>query len=63
LYVCVCNAITERQVREVARAGDCSLDDLALALGVGTGCGRCRECAEELLRDARTAENAALSAA
>jgi bacterioferritin-associated ferredoxin len=51
MYVCVCNAVTEGQVRECARAGACSLDELALQLGVGAGCGRCRDCAAELLND------------
>jgi bacterioferritin-associated ferredoxin len=49
LYLCICNAITERQVRETAQAGARSVDDLTVALGVGAGCGRCRECAAELL--------------
>ena len=49
LYLCICNAITERQARETAQAGARSVDDLAFALGVGAGCGRCRECAAELL--------------
>ena len=49
MYLCICNAITERQVRETAQAGARSVDDLASALGIGAGCGRCRECAAELL--------------
>ena len=49
LYLCICNAITERQVRETAQAGARSVDDLTAQLGVGAGCGRCRECAAELL--------------
>jgi bacterioferritin-associated ferredoxin len=49
LYLCICNAITERQVRESAEAGARSVEDLTFALGVGAGCGRCRECAAELL--------------
>lgn len=52
MYICICNAITERQVRECAGAGARSIDELTSALGVGAGCGRCRECAVELLRDA-----------
>ncbi len=51
MYLCICNAITERQVRETAQAGARSVDDLASALGVGAGCGRCRECAAELLKE------------
>jgi bacterioferritin-associated ferredoxin len=56
LYICICNAVTEKAVRECARNGACSIDELAYELGVGAGCGRCRECASELLRDMRTAE-------
>ena len=60
LYICICNAVTEKAVRECARNGACSLEQLSLELGVGAGCGRCRECATELLRDLHTTE--ALSA-
>jgi bacterioferritin-associated ferredoxin len=56
LYICICNAVTEKAVRECARNGACSLDELAFELGVGAGCGRCRDCANELLRDAQAKE-------
>jgi bacterioferritin-associated ferredoxin len=52
MYICLCNAITECQVRECAREGTRSVDELAVKLGVGAGCGRCRECAAEILMDA-----------
>ena len=51
VYLCICNAITERQVRECARQGACSVQELESSLGVGAGCGRCRECAAELLKE------------
>jgi bacterioferritin-associated ferredoxin len=54
MYVCLCNAVTERQVRECAEGGACSLDDLAASLGVGAGCGRCRDCAAQVLAEARS---------
>ena len=50
MYICICNAVTQRQVEECARAGASSLDELSIKLGVGAGCGRCRECATDLLR-------------
>jgi bacterioferritin-associated ferredoxin len=62
MYICLCNAITERQVRECARSGACSVDDLASKLGVGAGCGRCLECAVDLLREMHPAGDAALLA-
>ena len=53
MYICICNAVTEKAVRECVRNGVCSVDELTLVLGVGAGCGRCRDCANELLQDAR----------
>ena len=50
MYICICNAVTRNQVEECARAGVHSLDELAFELGVGAGCGRCRECAVDVLR-------------
>jgi bacterioferritin-associated ferredoxin len=49
MYICLCNAITDGQVREAAARGARSTDDLAHELGVGLGCGRCVSCATALL--------------
>jgi bacterioferritin-associated ferredoxin len=53
MYVCLCNAVTERDVRECVRRGCGSLDELQVELGVGTCCGRCRPVAKEILDEAR----------
>jgi bacterioferritin-associated ferredoxin len=63
MYICLCNAITERQVRECARSGACSVDELTAKLGVGSGCGRCIECAVDVLREMHAASAPALLAA
>ena len=34
MYICICNAITDRQI------------------GVGAGCGCCRDAAQQVIRDA-----------
>ncbi len=62
LYICICNAVTEKAVRDCANNGACSIDELAAELGVGAGCGRCRDCASDLLRELRP-QVSALSAA
>lgn len=62
MYICICNAVTEKAVRECARNGVCSVDELTLELGVGAGCGRCRDCASELLQDARADQPLAAAA-
>ena len=51
MYICLCNAITERQVIQAAEEGARSPRDLAQGLGVGRGCGRCVSCAKALLRE------------
>ncbi|MGD9953767.1 MAG: (2Fe-2S)-binding protein [Burkholderiales bacterium] len=63
MYICLCNAITESQVRACARDGACSLTDLECRLGVGSGCGRCRPAASELLHESRTAPTGELGRA
>ena len=52
MYVCICNAVTEREVRDCVRGGVCSVDELSMQLGVGAGCGRCRSHAEALVGEA-----------
>ena len=63
MYICICNAVTERQLKDCARAGAKSLDELAFQLGVGTCCGRCRECATGLLREVHADCECAVAAA
>ena len=42
MYVCICNAITDRQIRRAAKAGVEDLWGLQKELGVASGCGTCR---------------------
>jgi len=49
MYICVCNAVTERQVRASVDAGASTLSDLQFELGVATCCGCCAATAAEYL--------------
>lgn len=51
MYICLCNAVTDREIRQCAELGVSSLDELRCSLGVATCCGRCAEAATEVLRD------------
>ena len=51
MYICICNAITDRQIVAAAEQGARSPEDLAHGLGVGLGCGRCTSCAVTLLQE------------
>jgi bacterioferritin-associated ferredoxin len=51
MYVCVCNAVTEREIRQAAGLGVTTVRELKRSLGVATGCGKCAPCAHAVLRD------------
>ena len=53
MYVCICNAITDKQIRKAVEAGVKDLWDLQRQLGVASGCGSCKEVASEILRESR----------
>lgn len=52
MIVCLCNAVTDRDLRRAVDAGAASFEEVQRACGVATGCGRCRECAVALVDDA-----------
>jgi bacterioferritin-associated ferredoxin len=52
VYVCVCNAITDREIRGAAELGVRTLEDLSATLGVATCCRKCSDCARKVLADA-----------
>jgi len=49
MYICICNAITDKQILKTQQAGCYSIDEVIQQLGVGDCCGRCVEKAEDLL--------------
>ena len=51
MYVCVCKAVTERQVRQAVNNGAQSLKDLRRELGVTSDCGQCAACARQCLEE------------
>jgi bacterioferritin-associated ferredoxin len=55
MYVCVCQAVTDRQIRQAAAGGARTLDDLRRELGVARECGQCASYARECLREALAA--------
>lgn len=49
MFVCVCHAITDREIREAVDGGVDHVDQLGELYGVGTCCGSCRPQAEEII--------------
>ena len=55
MYVCICMAVTDSEVRAARRDGACTLDELKDGLGVATGCGQCARTVCEMLGTADAA--------
>ena len=53
MIVCVCNAITEDELRELARDGARTPEDAYAVLGQEPQCGSCLCYAQELIDEAR----------
>ena len=52
MYVCICNSVTDRDIRKAAAGGVMTLDELRETLGVAAGCGTCADTAEGILFEA-----------
>jgi bacterioferritin-associated ferredoxin len=53
LYVCVCHAVTEHDLREQVACGAVDPAAVAVRCGAGTSCGSCTERICALLRELR----------
>lgn len=62
MYVCVCNAVTDCQIREAYCDGACSMRLLRQKLGVAGCCGRCAPCARDVLLACRQESDQAAAA-
>jgi bacterioferritin-associated ferredoxin len=52
MYICVCNAVTESNIRDAVGSGIRNLQQLARATGCGSSCGCCKEMAVEVIQQA-----------
>jgi bacterioferritin-associated ferredoxin len=50
MIVCVCHQVSDRDIQRQVDGGCDSFDALQFELGVSTGCGICRDCAEATFR-------------
>ncbi len=59
MYVCLCNGVTEREIRQVAQAGCHTLSELTMRTGCGASCGSCVGMAMQLLDEVHAVEASA----
>ena len=56
VYVCVCNGVTEREIRDVSAAGCGSVAELTMRTGCGASCGSCLDMAQALIDEAHASK-------
>ncbi|QSP95844.1 bacterioferritin-associated ferredoxin [Marinobacter salinisoli] len=61
MYVCLCQGVTDRSIREAAENGVTSMRELGEELGVARQCGRCASTARQILRESRSPEYTAMA--
>ncbi|MBD9370205.1 (2Fe-2S)-binding protein [Xanthomonas sp. XNM01] len=55
MYVCICNGVTDRQIREAVENGCSSVSELTMRTGCGATCGSCLDMAAGMIDDMRAA--------
>jgi bacterioferritin-associated ferredoxin len=55
MYVCICNGVTDRDIRQAAEAGCRTLAELTMRTGCGATCGTCLDTAAVLLEASQRA--------
>ncbi len=56
MYVCICKAITDKQIEEAQKMGK-SMNDICRTLGLGTDCGSCIQDAMQVVQKAHQTKN------
>ena len=54
MYVCICKAVSDQDIKEAVASGAEDLADIQARLGAATGCGTCVEYANEVIHEALT---------
>jgi len=55
MYVCICNGVTDLDIRQAAEAGCRTLAELTMRTGCGATCGTCLDTAAVLLEASQRA--------
>lgn len=53
MYVCLCHGYRDSQLRDLARQGVSTALEAYKILGDGPSCGRCLECAQDIIDKAK----------
>jgi bacterioferritin-associated ferredoxin len=54
MYVCICHAVTDSDIRQAGAEGASSFRELSFRTGCGTQCGSCADLAREVMEETRS---------
>jgi len=54
VYVCLCNGVTDRHIRDAVDKGCSSVGELTMRTGCGANCGSCLDMATEMIEQMRS---------
>ncbi|HRD65331.1 MAG TPA: (2Fe-2S)-binding protein [Candidatus Competibacter sp.] len=49
MYLCICKAVSDQQIRQAVEQGDRTVGDVSARFGVGIECGKCIDAIREFL--------------
>lgn len=61
MYVCICHAVTEKDIQKAAQEGVSSMEMLSKYIEVSAKCGTCVDYASEVLQEAMKRKNKSTS--
>ena len=61
MIVCLCNAVSDRDIHEAASEGASTLQHLSERFNLGMCCGACRECASDCLNKVANINQSAIT--
>lgn len=56
MIVCVCNAVSDSEIKDWVALGGRTVGQIQADLGLGTCCGKCCDCAAEIIQEALVAD-------
>ena len=51
MYICICNAVTDRDIKSAATRGICTMEQLRFETGCAGTCGQCEAMARQILNE------------
>jgi|19_taG_2_1085344.scaffolds.fasta_scaffold178806_1 bacterioferritin-associated ferredoxin len=51
MYVCICQQVTDHDIREYCESNNASLSQMRKDLGLGSDCGRCAKLARQIMHE------------